>query len=58
VHEKTRLRDGLEQRLWPLVQVGKIRPIVDSVFPMDEAAKAHERMQSSLHIGKIVLQLT
>jgi putative PIG3 family NAD(P)H quinone oxidoreductase len=57
VHEKTRLRNGLEQRLWPLVQVGKIRPIVDSVFPLDEAVKAHERMQASLHIGKIVLQL-
>jgi NADPH2:quinone reductase len=58
VHEKTRLRNGLEQHLWTLVQEGRIRPIVDSVFPLEEAAKAHERMQSSLHIGKIVLKLT
>jgi len=56
VEEKTRLRDGVEKYLWPLVQVGKIRPIVDSVFPLADAAQAHERMQSGLHIGKIVLQ--
>lgn len=57
VEEKTRLRDGLEEHLWPLVREGKIRPIVDSVFPLEEAAKAHERMESSLHIGKIVLRI-
>jgi NADPH2:quinone reductase len=56
VAEKTQLRDGVERSLWPLVEEGTIRPIVDSVFPMEDAAKAHERMQSSTHIGKIVLQ--
>lgn len=56
VEEKTVLRDGVEQSLWPLVEAGRIRPILDSVFPMEDAAKAHERMQSSTHIGKIVLQ--
>jgi len=57
VEEKTILRDGVERNLWPLVQDGKIRPILDSVFPMEDAAKAHQRMQSSLHIGKIVLRV-
>lgn len=57
VEEKTRLRDGLEEHLWPLVREGKIRPIVDSVFPLEEAAKAHGRMESSLHMGKIVLRI-
>jgi NADPH2:quinone reductase len=57
VTEKTKLRDGVERNLWPLVEEGKIRPIVDSVFPIEDAAMAHERMQSSTHIGKIVLQL-
>lgn len=57
VEEKTDLRNGVEKNLWPLVQEGKIRPIVDSAFSLDDAAKAHERMQSSMHIGKIVLQL-
>jgi NADPH2:quinone reductase len=57
VDEKTKLRDGVEKNLWPLVQDGRIRPILDSVFPIEDVAKAHERMQSSMHIGKIVLKL-
>jgi NADPH2:quinone reductase len=57
VDEKTQLRDGVEKKLWPLVEEGKIRPILDSVFPLEETAKAHERMQRSTHIGKIVLKL-
>lgn len=58
VEEKTKLRDGVERNLWPLVQEGQIRPILDTVFPLEDAATAHERMQSSMHIGKIVLQVT
>jgi NADPH2:quinone reductase len=57
VDEKTRLRDGVEENLWPLIREGKIRPILDSVFPMVDAAMAHDRMQSSMHTGKIVLKL-
>jgi NADPH:quinone reductase-like Zn-dependent oxidoreductase len=57
VEEKTRLRDGVEQHLWPLLAAGKIRPVVDRVYPMEEAAEAHRRMESSEHIGKIVLAM-
>jgi len=57
VTEKIRLRDGLEECLWPLVREGKIRPVLDQVFTLEEAAKAHERMELSLHIGKIVLKV-
>ena len=57
IEEKARLRNGLEEHLWPLVRERKIRPILDSVFPLNEAWKAHGRMESSLHIGKIVLQV-
>ena len=57
VEEKTELRNGVEKNLWPLVQEGKVRPILDSVFPMEDVARAHERMQSSMHIGKIVLEV-
>jgi NADPH2:quinone reductase len=57
VEEKSNLCNGVEENLWPLVQEGRIRPIVDSVFPMEEVASAHKRMQSSEHIGKIVLQV-
>ena len=58
VDEKTKLRDGIEKNLWALVREGKIRPILDSVFPLEDAAMAHERMQSSMHMGKIVLNVT
>ena len=57
VAEKRRLRDGVEEHLWPLVREGKVRPIVDQVFSLGDVAKAHERMESSLHIGKIVLKV-
>lgn len=57
VEEKRALRDGVERNLWPLMREGKIRPVVDSIYPLAHAATAHERMQSSMHIGKIVLQL-
>ena len=39
----------------PLVAAGTIRPVMDSTFPLREAAAAHARMESSVHIGKIVL---
>lgn len=57
VEEKVRLRDGVEKNLWTLVREGKIRPILDSVFPLEQAAAAHERMESRTHIGKIILQI-
>ena len=58
VAEKTQLRDDIEEHMWPLVRDGKIRPVIDQIFPLHEAGKAHERMESSRHIGKIVLKLT
>jgi NADPH2:quinone reductase len=41
--------------VWPLLSQGKIAPVMDSTFKMTEAASAHSRMESSAHIGKIVL---
>jgi NADPH:quinone reductase-like Zn-dependent oxidoreductase len=55
VEEKTRLRDGVEQYMWPLFVSGKMRPVIDSVYPMEQAAEAHRRMESSQHIGKILI---
>jgi NADPH2:quinone reductase len=57
VMEKTALRDQIEQHAWPLIEAGKLRPIVDRVFPLVEAAEAHRRMHLSSHIGKILLQV-
>jgi len=55
--EKTALRDSIEREVWPLLATGKIRPIVHSVFSMEEAAEAHRLMESSRHIGKILLRM-
>lgn len=41
----------------PILKAGKIKPIIDSVFPMTEVAKAHQRMEDNLNIGKIILQI-
>ncbi|HEY1809118.1 MAG TPA: NAD(P)H-quinone oxidoreductase, partial [Acidobacteriaceae bacterium] len=57
VEEKRRLRDGVEEQVWPLLASGKVRPVMDRVFPMEEAAEAHRRMERSDHIGKIVLRM-
>jgi NADPH:quinone reductase len=45
----------LREKVWPLVESGRIRPVVHKTFPLAEAAKAHELMESGEHIGKIVL---
>ena len=52
---KTAIAGKLEQTIWPLLAAGKIKPIINAVFNAGEAAKAHALMESSTHIGKIVL---
>ena len=54
---KAAIADNLKTKVWPLIESGAIKPIMDSVFPLTEAAKAHARMESSQHIGKIVLEV-
>ncbi|NOX94477.1 MAG: NAD(P)H-quinone oxidoreductase [Alphaproteobacteria bacterium] len=56
--EKLRLANGLRTYIWPLIEVGKIKPAIDSTFSFVEAAKAHRRMESGEHLGKIVLKMT
>lgn len=48
----------LRQHVWPLIEAGRVRPVIDSTFPLIRAADAHRRMESSAHIGKIVLIVT
>lgn len=55
VAEKAAVAAGLEQRVWPLVAAGKIKPVIDSTYPLAKASEAQARMESSQHIGKIVL---
>jgi NADPH2:quinone reductase len=55
--EKALIADALHAKVWPLLASGRCKPIIDSVFPLAEAAQAHARMESSKHVGKIVLTL-
>jgi NADPH2:quinone reductase len=55
VADKGAIASAVERNVWPLIAAGKVRPVMDSTFPFRDAAKAHERMESSAHIGKIVL---
>jgi NADPH2:quinone reductase len=55
VAEKAAIAQGLEARVWPLIAAGKIRPVIDSTFPLAKASEAQARMETSQHIGKIVL---
>ena len=52
---KAKIAQQLRDVVWPLLSQGKIAPVMDSTFNMAEAAAAHSRMESSAHIGKIVL---
>jgi len=54
---KTLVAEELERTVWPHVVGGKLKPVIDSVFPLVQAAAAHARMDSGEHIGKIVLSL-
>ncbi|MBS0243613.1 MAG: NAD(P)H-quinone oxidoreductase, partial [Proteobacteria bacterium] len=52
---KAGFAQAIEERVWPLVSAGTVKVIVDGVFPLGQAADAHRRMETSLHIGKIML---
>jgi putative PIG3 family NAD(P)H quinone oxidoreductase len=55
VEEKGAIAGHVERQVWPLVEAGKIRPIIYATFPLRQAAEAHRLMESGSHIGKIVL---
>ena len=55
VAEKQHIAESLQERVWPLLESGKIRPEIGAIFPLGEAGKAHKLMESSRHIGKIML---
>jgi putative PIG3 family NAD(P)H quinone oxidoreductase len=55
--EKGAIRDALLREVWPLIETGRIKPVVDRTFPLAEAGAAHARMAKSDHIGKILLTM-
>ncbi|RRN43917.1 NAD(P)H-quinone oxidoreductase [Lautropia dentalis] len=53
--EKARLSRAVQDNVWPMVEDGRVQAVIDRVFPLDSAAEAHRRMESSDHVGKILL---
>ena len=52
---KAAIGANLKEKIWPLIETGEISPFIHATFPLSEAARAHELMASSEHIGEIVL---
>ncbi|MEA1014793.1 NAD(P)H-quinone oxidoreductase [Sphingosinicella sp. LY1275] len=57
VEFKAAIAEALRDKVWPHLESGRIRPVIDTVLPLEAAADAHRRMESSEHIGKIVLEV-
>ena len=55
IEEKGQIASALQEQVWPLIESGAVRPVVHRTFPLEQAAAAHALMESSEHVGKIVL---
>ncbi|HEX3950511.1 MAG TPA: NAD(P)H-quinone oxidoreductase [Steroidobacteraceae bacterium] len=55
VAQKAAVAEGVRKNVWPLIEAGKVKPVIFKTFPLAEAGEAHRLMESSDHIGKIVL---
>lgn len=55
IAQKATVAEAVRQNVWPLIESGKVRPVIFKTFPLAEASEAHRLMESSNHIGKIVL---
>ena len=54
---KTMVADEIARTVWPYVEGNRLKPVIDSTFPLTDAAEAHRCMESGTHIGKIVLTI-
>jgi putative PIG3 family NAD(P)H quinone oxidoreductase len=55
--EKATIVAAVREHVWPLVEAGRVRPVVHATYPLDEVRAAHEELESSRHVGKILLTL-
>ena len=54
---KSLVADEIARTVWPHVEAGRLKPVIDSIFPLSDAAGAHARMDAGAHVGKIVLRI-
>ena len=54
---KSRIAAALRREIWPLLAAGAVAPVMDSEFPLEDAARAHARLEDSAHVGKVVLKV-
>ena len=54
---KTMVADEIARTVWPYAEGGRLKPVIDKTFPLDQAAAAHARMEAGEHVGKIVLTI-
>ena len=52
---KAAIANNLKEKIWPLIESGKVKPVIAARYPLEDAAEAHKLMESSKHIGKIIL---
>ena len=57
VEFKTMVADEIARTVWPYIEGGRLKPVIDSTFPLDRAAEAHARMEAGDYVGKIVLEI-
>jgi NADPH:quinone reductase len=57
IPQKAEVADAVRKNIWPLLAAGRVRPVIYATFPLAEASEAHRLMETSNHIGKIVLTI-
>ena len=57
VEFKTMVADEIARTVWPYVEGGRLKPVIDATFPLEQADAAHARMEAGNHVGKIVLEV-
>jgi NADPH:quinone reductase-like Zn-dependent oxidoreductase len=55
VAQKAEIASALREKIWPLIEKGSVKPLIHATFPLEQAHLAHEMMESSAHLGKILL---